>query len=150
MGQVLAVLRTQFYEQVYYMANHGKNKGRRDTEPFLKLSKSILRSPQFKQLSGNEVKVFLQLYGEYNGSNNGYLALPYNQADKELNVSRQLLSRTLKGLEEKGWIEKSRQGGKGRLSYYAVTTEPVDEVIRDGVSVHDLPPTKKPSHKWRN
>lgn len=132
------------------MSNYSKNKGRRDTQPFLKLGKDILRSPAFRSLTGTETKVFLHLYGEYNGSNNGYLALPYNRADKELNISRQLLSKTLKSLEAKGWIEKSRQGGKGRLSYYAVTIEPVNEVIRGGVSVHDLSATQKPSHKWRN
>ena len=132
------------------MASYTRNKARKSTSPFLSLNKGALKSPHFRSLSGNETKVFIHLYGEYNGSNNGYLALPYNRADKELHISRQLLSKTLKQLEEKGWIEKSRQGGKGRLSYYAVTIEPVDEVIKNGVSVHDLRPTKTASHKWRN
>ena len=123
------------------MASYTRNKARKSTRPFLSLDKGALKSPHFRSLTGNETKVFLHLYGEYNGSNNGYLALPYNRADEELNISRQLLSKTLKGLEGKGWIEKSRQGGKGRLSYYAVTIEPVDEVIRNGVNVHDLRPT---------
>jgi hypothetical protein len=132
------------------MASYPRNKARKSTSPFLSFNKGALKSPHFRSLSGNETKVFIHLYGEYNGSNNGYLALPYNRADKELHISRQLLSKTLKQLEEKGWIEKSRQGGKGRLSYYAVTIEPVDEVIKNGVSVHDLRPTKTASHKWRN
>lgn len=132
------------------MASYTRNKARKGTRPFLSFDKGALKSPHFRSLTGNETKVFLHLYGEYNGSNNGYLALPYNRADKELYISRQLLSKTLKQLEEKGWIEKSRQGGKGRLSYYAVTIEPVDEVIKNGVSVHDLRPTKTASHKWRN
>ena len=132
------------------MASYTRNKARKSTRPFLSFVKDVFKSPHFCSLTGNETKVFLHLYGEYNGSNNGYLALPYNRADKELYISRQLLSKTLKRLEEKGWIEKSRQGGKGRLSYYAVTIEPVDEVIRNGVSVHDLRPTKTASHKWRN
>lgn len=89
------------------MASHARNKARRDTSPFVGLIKDILKSPHFRSLTGNETKVFLHLYGEYNGSNNGYLALPYNRADKELYISRQLLSKTLKQLEEKGWIEKS-------------------------------------------
>ena len=97
------------------MASHARNKARRDTSPFVGLRKDILKSPHFRSLTSTETKVFLHLYGEYNGSNNGYLALPYNRADEELNISRQLLSKTLKGLEEKGWIEKSRQGGKGRF-----------------------------------
>ena len=132
------------------MTSHARNKARRDTSPFVGLRKDILKSPHFRSLTSTETKVFLHLYGEYNGSNNGYLALPYNRADEELNISRQLLSKTLKGLEGKGWIEKSRQGGKGRLSYYAVTIEPVDEVIKNGVNIHDLRPTKTASHKWRN
>ena len=92
------------------MASYTRNKARKSTRPFLSLDKGALKSPHFRSLTGNETKVFLHLYGEYNGSNNGYLALPY----------------------------------------YAVTIEPVDEVIKNGVSVHDLRPTKTASHKWRN
>ena len=131
------------------MADYAKVKGRSGTSPFMGIKKDILRSSQFRSLTATETKVFTHLYAEYNGSNNGYLALPYNKA-KDLYMTRQRLSRALKGLEEKGWIEKSRQGAKGRLSFYAVTIEPIDEVVHNGLRVHDLPPTKKASHKWRN
>ncbi|WP_109128974.1 helix-turn-helix domain-containing protein [Aggregatibacter segnis] len=132
------------------MTGYAEKKARRGTSPFMGIRKDILKSPHFRSLTGTETKVFLHLYGEYNGSNNGYLALPYNKADEDLNISRQRLSRALKGLEVKGWIEKSRQGGKGHLSYYAVTIEPIDEVLKNGLSVHNLAPTKTASHKWRN
>lgn len=132
------------------MMNYAGKKARRGTSPFMGIRKDILKSPHFRSLTGTETKVFLHLYGEYNGSNNGYLALPYNQAEDELKISRQTLFKTLNNLEAKGWIEKSRQGGKGRLSYYAVTIESIDEVLKNGLNVHNLTPTKTASHKWRN
>ncbi|MBN6070557.1 hypothetical protein HYE53_05550 [Aggregatibacter actinomycetemcomitans] len=135
------------------MTSYPKSKARSGKGAFIGILKNISNSRQFRHLSGNETKVFLHLYAEYNGSNNGNLTLPYNKASKELNLSRQLLSRTLKSLECKGWIVKSREGQRGRegqISLYAVTIEPVDEVLKNGVRVHDLPPTKTASHKWRD
>ncbi|AKD37540.1 site-specific recombinase, phage integrase family protein [Pasteurella multocida subsp. multocida OH4807] len=40
--------------------------------------------------------------------------------------------------------------GKGVLSLYAVTIEPIDEVLRDGLPVHDLKPTITANHRWRD
>lgn len=131
------------------MANRAKQKGRKEKGSFIGIPKSILKSPQFRSLTGNETKVFLHLYASYNGSNNGYLAIPYNKI-KDYGFCYQTLYSILKSLERKGWIEKSRQGGKGVLSLYAVTIEPVDEVLKNGLSVHDLKPTTTASHKWRN
>lgn len=130
------------------MAKRAKQKGRKEKGSFVGIPKTIVRSPQFRNLNGNETKVFLHLYSNYTGSNNGYLAISYNKA-KDYGLSRQTLSSTLKSLEEKGWIEKSRQGGKGVLSLYAVTIEPINEVLKDGLPVHDLKPTATASHKWK-
>ncbi|MGC6326574.1 replication/maintenance protein RepL [Pasteurella multocida] len=131
------------------MEKRVKQKGRKEKGSFVGIPKAIVRSPQFRNLNGNETKVFLHLYSNYTGANNGYLAISYNKA-KDYGLSRQTLSNTLKSLEDKGWIDKSRQGAKGVLSLYAVTIEPIDEVLRDGLPVHDLKPTITANHRWRD
>lgn len=131
------------------MAKNTNRKGRRKTGRFIGLLVSILNSPHFKNLTGNEIKVFIHLYTSYNGSNNGNLAIPYNKAE-EYGLSRQTLSRVLKSLEKKGWIKTSRQGGKGILSLYAVTTEAINEVYSNGLLVHNLKPTTQASHDWKH
>ncbi|MDH2927057.1 helix-turn-helix transcriptional regulator [Lonepinella koalarum] len=131
------------------MADHKNNKDRRINEKFLALPNSVLDSLAFRSLTGNETKVFIHLCRKYNGTNNGNLAIPYNTVEKEYNLSRQTLYKCLKSLEEKGFIETSRQGRKGVLSLYAVTIHGVDECLNNGYPIHDLKPTTQIKHSWK-
>lgn len=83
------------------MTSYAKNKGRNDIKRFVQLDRAMTHSTAFRLLSGNENKVFTALLSQYNGKNNGNLAIPYNQAEN-YGLSRQTLSTALNLLEAKG------------------------------------------------
>ncbi|WP_439293944.1 helix-turn-helix transcriptional regulator [Lonepinella sp. BR2882] len=132
------------------MSKNTNNKNRQITGKFIAIPNSVLDSLAYRSLTGNETKVFIHLCRKYNGTNNGNLVIPYNTVEKDYNLSRQTLFKCLKSLEEKGFIETSRQGRKGVLSLYAVTIYRVDECLKNGYSTHDLKPTIQAKHSWKH
>jgi len=89
---------------------------RKNGPPFVMIDKAVLRSSAWKALSHSEMVVYIYLKANYNGSNNGEIAFPYSQMEGIM--ARQTLSSALKGLIEKGWIEKTEYGGLYR--YYCL------------------------------
>ncbi len=84
------------------MARSRKRNSNQEVRRFVKLDKNLTQSIAYKKLSGSESKIFHILLSQYNGSNNGKLAIPYNQAG-EYELSRQTLSNSLNLLEAKGF-----------------------------------------------
>lgn len=62
------------------MAKKRKHQNDQEVKRFVKLDRTMTNSTAFKLLSGNESKVFTILLSQYTGTNNGNLAIPYNQA----------------------------------------------------------------------
>lgn len=123
-----------------------KQKGRASERGFLMLTHFVLRSDEFRALSPAAVKVFLTLGAEYNGGNNGSLALPRAQhGAKGFGKSGAQVRKAIRELISTGFVVCTRPGKlKVGVSYYAMTTEPMDASDK-----HPHPGTRKASHAWR-
>src|SRR3989344_5142941 len=98
-----------------------KAKGRADFGSFVALPHAILESQEWAALTAFEVKLLLDVYGQYNGTNNGALAAAWTLVRPRGWRSESTLNRALRGLLDKGFLLKTRQGGKHRCSFFAVT-----------------------------
>jgi hypothetical protein len=123
-----------------------KHKGRRAEGGFFRLTHFVLRSPQFRMQSPRAKAVFLALAAEYNGKNNGSLALPRSQmAENGFGVNGDQAKGGIEDLIAAGFIVRTR---KGSLNYgpamYALTTEPIDASDK-----HNHPSSNVATHLWR-
>ena len=118
---------------------------KRGKESFLYLPDSLIFDPAFGSLSGNAVKLFIEMAKEYNGRNNGDLAATFNMLKSRGFKSKGTLFKSLQELEAKGFIEQTRQGGKNKCSLYALTIRNIDEC---GGKL-DVSPTRKGSFRWK-
>lgn len=121
-----------------------KHRGRGADHTFLRLPHYVIRSPQWRALSGNAVKFLVELAAAYDGSNNGDLALTRRQAMERGWRSGGTRDRAADEAVEAGFALLTRQGGRHSCSLYAVTWEPIDDVGK-GVM---YAPEMKPSRLW--
>lgn len=100
----------------------GRNKGEGQYMP---LPYNLTRSAAFRRLSGNALKVFIEIRSRFNGVNNGRLSLSYQDAADLLGMSKSSVKRAFDELVEKGFLKKRREGQwYGRLAAeYILTTE---------------------------
>ncbi|MCB1635688.1 MAG: hypothetical protein KDI51_13945 [Xanthomonadales bacterium] len=93
------------------------------------------------------MKVFLILLAQYNGKNNGVLALPRSEHPMYgLGANGRIVKNAIEELEDAGFIVTTRPGGcVPGAALYAITTEAIDASPR-----HDWPEEHKASHRWRN
>lgn len=82
--------------------------------PFVMIERETLRSLNWKQLSHSEKLIYIYVKANYNGSNNGEISFKYSEVKDEF--SSATISKSLKSLISKGWIEKTKHGGLYR--YY--------------------------------
>jgi len=84
-------------------------------------------SPAWRSLSPAAVKVWCELRTRYKRFNNDRLQLPLSYASKGLGLGRSTVARALAELEEKGFIEKLKQGEffGHQAALYRLTSEPV-------------------------
>lgn len=122
-----------------------KAKGRREQGTFILLPKSILESAEYAALTAHEVKLLLDLFVQYNGRNNGDFHCAWSLMQKRGWHSQDTLNRALRGLIEKGFVMKTRQGGKHKCSLYAVTWKEINDC--DGKL--EVRPTQVPPATWR-
>lgn len=122
-----------------------KHKGRSDGPSFIQIPHYVLQSPQWMQLDGNAVKAVMELAGQYKGSNNGDLSAPLTTAKERGLGSRTTLIKWLAELERRGWIIRTRQGGRHTgCNLYAVTWWPIDASHK-----HQEPGTRTPPNTWK-
>jgi hypothetical protein len=112
---------------------------------FLLLHHHMLRHKSFGSLSANAAKLFIEVAIEYNGKNNGDLSATFNTLKMRGFKSKGTLDRALKELMNKGFIQKTRQGGKNKCCLYGLTVFKLDEC--DGKM--DVSPTKVASMLWK-
>lgn len=121
-------------------------KGRRESSSFIPIPHDILESEEYAQLSKNAaVLVFLDLYGQFRGSNNGDFTAAWTVMRKRGWKSKDTLYGAINEALAAGWIIKTRQGGKNKCSLYAVTWKPIDEC---GGKL-DMCATKVASADWK-
>jgi len=77
------------------------------------LERPTLDSVEWKQLTHAEMIAYVYVKKNFNGRNNGKIPLKY--LDMKEIFAPATFSRALKGLREKGWIERTQFGGMFRF-----------------------------------
>ncbi len=104
--------------------------GRNDGEQYAAFGYPFLQSPAWRSLSGPAVKIFLELRTRFNGSNNGKIALSWDEAAALLGIGKATVGRALEELQTKGIIIETKRGqwyGR-RATLWALTVLPVDGI----------------------
>ena len=92
-------------------SKRARKKGYYETvERFKKLPFVMLETSAWRSLNGNSIKIYLEICRRYNGSNNGNVSFSYNEGVKIFDMSKGTVSRSLKQLEEYGFIKRHKTG----------------------------------------
>lgn len=86
----------------------GKRKNKTDGRFFLLLHRMI-DSPAWQSLSGNSIKVYIQLMRKHNGNNDDDLSLTFKEMKDKLSPAT--FSKCITDLVEHGFIDVVRAGG---------------------------------------
>jgi hypothetical protein len=103
--------------------------GRRESRGYINIPRTVL--PRLAMVSAPACKLFIDLYGQFNGKNNGDFTAAWSVMQKLGWKSRDTLARALRELQAYGLIFDTRRGGqdsKGRkpATLWAVTFHAVD------------------------
>ncbi len=130
------------------MANSkaGNAKGRREKGRFIAIPAPVLESDEYAQLSPAAVKLMVDLNTQFKGHNNGDLSATWSMMKKRGWKSSATLFRALTELLEKGWIVKTRQGGRHKPNLFALSYLAID----DCAGKLDIKPTAAPPGTWKN
>ena len=120
--------------------------GRRESYTFIALPKVIVNSPEYACLSAYAVKLFFDLFAQFNGRNNGDLCAAWTLMRGCGWRSKATLHRALKELRDNDWIIVARQGGRNKATLYALTHLPVNEC---GGKL-DISETVLPLRSWKH
>ena len=123
-----------------------KLKGRRENGSFIQLPHAILESSEYAVLSAHAVKALIDLFAQFRGENNGDFTAAWSVMRKRGWKSKAMLYRALNELIDKGWIIKTRQGGRYLCSLYAVTWKPINTCK----GKLDILPTRIAPGTWKN
>ena len=84
--------------------------------PFVMLERVTLKSEEWKMLSLAEKLIYIKIKANYNGFNNGEIPFRYSEVRGEAGFkSDATISKALKGVKKKGWIEITQYGGLHRF-----------------------------------
>jgi len=119
--------------------------GRAKGAPFLMLEHRISDSEEFGRLSGNAVKLLLELARQYRPGKNGDLSIAWSMLSTRGWRSKATVHGAKLELLAGGWIIETRKGGKNMCSLYALTYYAIDESEK-----HLEPSTVTPPNLWRN
>jgi len=125
--------------------SRAKQKGRAEKGSFFALPHNILESDEYVMLSAIGVKLLIDLCSQYRGKNNGDLCLAWKIMERRGWRSRDTLLRAQYELEEKGWIERTRQGGRNKANLFALSWLGIDECK----GKLDVRASVSPSNKWK-
>jgi hypothetical protein len=107
-------------------SKRAKFKGRTG-QSFLALPSDLLAHPAFVTLSNKSKALLLDLGQQYNGHNNGDLTITWCLMSKRNWRSKQTLRAALEELMARGFVQRTRRGGRFWPSLYAITWQPIDE-----------------------
>lgn len=115
-------------------------------------------------LSPHALRVFMILVSKLRGkktkkngathinTNNGDLSITHKELEEHgIYTSKSTLVKMLNELIDKGFIIKTRQGGKNLCSLYAVTFQVIGDIRENGSITRKIghAPTLYPSNEWR-
>jgi hypothetical protein len=103
-----------------------KAKGRATTHPFLMLDQRMLEHVNFTRLSGNAVKLLIDIASQYRGVNNGDLSTSWRLMSARGWKRKRTLELAKQELIHYGWLQETRQGGRRLCSLYAITWAKID------------------------
>lgn len=124
-----------------------KSRGRVDRVSVTVIPKTILESEEYAALTAYEVKLLIDILVQFNGyTNNGDLQCTWRLMKQQRGWrSPDTLARALRGLIDKGFIVKTRQGGMNKCSLYAITWVEIHECK----GKLDVRPTRTALGLWR-
>lgn len=122
-----------------------RHKGRAESGTFASLPHHIMDSVAWAMCSGTAIKLLLELYRQYNGSNNGDLCAAMTLLRPRGWKSDETVMHALRELRHYGLIALTRQGGLNKANLYAVTWKPIDECK----GKLDCSPSTKPPNDWK-
>lgn len=125
-----------------------RQKGRREAGNFVALPQSVMDSPNWQRCSGTAIKLLLGLARQFRGNNNGDLS----PSTVKGRPAHQAMAKALRELCHYGLLLKTKHGGLGIPSLYALTWYSIDHCGgKLEVSRTDKPPgdwkEEKPSFK---
>ena len=126
-------------------SKRAKATGKGGKGTFTMLPHHVTKSEQFANLSAYAVKLLVDLLNQYHGKQNGDLSPSFTLMQRHNWRSKDTLAKALTELETKGFLVKTRQGGRHVASLYAVTFWGIDEC--DGK--HDHVVSAAPLNYWR-
>ena len=103
-----------------------RKKGQIETveEQYKKLRHTMLQSDAWRNLSGQSIKVYLELCRRFNGRNNGKIHLSQAEAGRLLHIGKSTAKRALLELEKHGFIKYASRGSfYGRLAATFILTD---------------------------
>jgi hypothetical protein len=108
----------------------------------------VLRHPDYQNLSGNAVKLLVELASQYKGANNGDLTVALNTL-KDRGFSKNTITRRIEELLLSGLVIKTREGRftnpGGVCALYALAWHAIDECPGKDLTVA---PTNTPPRKF--
>lgn len=125
------------------MAASHKSQHQRDGGRFLALPHVVLESEAFKSLTGQQIKLLLNVAMQLTvgGANNGRLSASWRYLSEERGwTSKDSIRRALTALEERGLIYCTRKGRMPNVAaWYAVTWVPLNHHTDMDVGPQSLP-----------
>lgn len=125
--------------------SRAKATGRSEGGSYVAMPHAVLRHPNFVNLSPRATKLLMDLCSAYNGRNNGDFATAWTVMKTRGWRSRDQLFKAQQELLEKGFIIKTRQGGRNRCNLFAITIWAID----DCGGKLEVPATNTPTGEWR-
>jgi hypothetical protein len=103
-------------------------KDKRPAGGFVALPHIVLRSEKWAMLSPLATKLMMDLLAQYNGANNGDLTTAWTVMRSSRRwKSQDSLTKARRELEERGWIQRTRQGGRHVATLWAITIFALDD-----------------------
>lgn len=122
-----------------------RNKGRAATGRFAGIPIVCMDHPNYTALGNSAIRLLLEFARQYNGRNNGDLCCAWALMRERGWRSKATVDRACRELVSRGWIERTRQGGRNQPNLYALTFYAIDECK----GKLDVKPTATPSGLWR-
>ena len=117
-----------------------KIKGRKESGQYMTIPYCVLESENFIKLSGNAIKLLIDLFHQYNGRNNGAFIIAWSHMSKKEGKrgwnNKETLKNALGELIHFGFVIQTKEWGKHNCSQYAVTWRQVD--VSDNISYSNL------------
>jgi len=89
----------------------GQGNGKRSEDgQFVNVPYAMLKSPAWRSLSGNAMRVWFELHSRFNGGNNGRLSLSMAEASEALGIGKATVQRAFKELQDKGFLVLVKEG----------------------------------------